>query len=220
MDHPDLSQESVIIEPHIEMPSILRAACDLFCINGYHGTSIRSIAERAQLSVPGVYHHYPSKQKILDELVTLAIDELLSSSRIADASSDGTAIGRLNAVIGVMIRFHILCRREAFVASTEMRSMEPDVLRKHIQKRDEQQLLITSIIIQGISERIFYCSHVKEVSRAIASLCVSISTWYRPSGHLTTRELVKRYLGIIHRVIDYRISAMNNQPDTKRRVHN
>ena len=45
------------------------AALRCFARAGYHGTSIRSIATEANLSVPGLYHHWPSKQAILQALL-------------------------------------------------------------------------------------------------------------------------------------------------------
>lgn len=44
-----------------ELSPPLRAALVVFARHGYHGASIRSIAEAAGLSVPGLYHHYRSK---------------------------------------------------------------------------------------------------------------------------------------------------------------
>src|SRR5690606_25412480 len=42
------------------LPKPLEAALEAFAERGYDGTSIREIAARAGLSVPGLYHHYPS----------------------------------------------------------------------------------------------------------------------------------------------------------------
>ncbi len=43
---------------------ILDAAYDLFMAQGYHGTSMRQIAERADLTLGGVYNHFASKEDI------------------------------------------------------------------------------------------------------------------------------------------------------------
>ncbi len=40
---------------------VLLAALECFVERGYHGTTIRQIANRAGVSVPGLYHHYASK---------------------------------------------------------------------------------------------------------------------------------------------------------------
>jgi len=48
---------------------ILDAAYALFLAQGYHGTSMRQIAERAGLAVGGIYNHFSGKEHIFRELV-------------------------------------------------------------------------------------------------------------------------------------------------------
>ncbi|MBM4538977.1 TetR family transcriptional regulator, partial [Rhodococcus hoagii] len=59
------------------LPGPLAAALDLFAERGYEGTSIREIASRAGLSVPGLYHHYPSKHALLVALTQGSMVDLL-----------------------------------------------------------------------------------------------------------------------------------------------
>ena len=183
---------------------MLRAARDLLARHGYHATSIRSIARLAGLSVPGLYHHYESKQAILDALVSKGIAQMLAHTRAADQESDGTAMGRFNNVIDCLLRFHMFRRDEAFIASSEMRSMEPDVLRRHVAARDVQQGMITEIIKQGIAEGTFDCLNPKETARAVSSLCVSVSSWYRPDGPMSVDTIAARYLDIARRAVGFR----------------
>lgn len=43
---------------------ILDAALELFQNNGFHGTSMRQIARRADIALGGIYNHFPSKSDI------------------------------------------------------------------------------------------------------------------------------------------------------------
>lgn len=43
---------------------IIQAAARLFVGQGYHGTSMRQIAEEAEVALGGIYNHFPSKQEI------------------------------------------------------------------------------------------------------------------------------------------------------------
>jgi AcrR family transcriptional regulator len=43
---------------------ILRSAHDLFAKNGFHGTSMRQIADGAGLALGGIYNHFASKEEI------------------------------------------------------------------------------------------------------------------------------------------------------------
>ncbi len=49
--------------------AILEAALDLFSRQGYRGTSIREIAERAGVSTGNVYHHFADKETIFQTLL-------------------------------------------------------------------------------------------------------------------------------------------------------
>jgi len=48
---------------------ILAAALKLFSRRGYHGTSIRDIAEAARASTGNVYHQFPDKESIFTALI-------------------------------------------------------------------------------------------------------------------------------------------------------
>lgn len=175
----------------------LRAARDLFARYGYNGTSIREIAKEAGLSVPGLYHYYASKQAILADLILSATTRMLEHTRAADLASDGSAQGRLDNVVGCLLLFHLQCREEAFIGSTEIRSMEDSVRRAHIAQRDVQQHMVQEVLEQGVQEGVFSCSDPSLTARAICSLCVSVSGWYRPNGLRSKDYIVQRYKELI-----------------------
>ena len=179
----------------------LRAALQVFARHGYHGASIRTIAEAAGLSVPGLYHHYPSKQAILRAVAEATMAEMLEHSRAAEADSDGTPVGRFGNLVESLARFHMARRDHAFVASTEMRSMDPEVRAQHVAQRDAQQGLIEAAIRDGVAAGDFDCPHPADAARAVSSLCVSIASWYRPDGPISADEIVERHLGFARGIV-------------------
>lgn len=46
--------------------AILQAAHDLFLKQGYHGTSMRQVAQAAHIALGGLYNHFPSKEKVFE----------------------------------------------------------------------------------------------------------------------------------------------------------
>lgn len=48
---------------------ILDAALDLFAVGGYFGTSMRQIARTVGVRESALYHHFPSKEAILEDLL-------------------------------------------------------------------------------------------------------------------------------------------------------
>ncbi|MFE5705135.1 TetR/AcrR family transcriptional regulator [Rhodococcus koreensis] len=178
------------------LSKVLAAALAAFVEKGYDGASIREIASRAGLSVPGLYHHYPSKQALLVGLTNVVMRDLLDRSRAAVSEAGPTPGERFDAVIESLLRFHMFRREQAFVASRETRSMEPESRRAYIALRDEQQEMLDDIVRDGVAAGHFRTPFPQDASRAVVTMCVAVSTWYREDGPLSPDELVERYLAI------------------------
>jgi AcrR family transcriptional regulator len=56
-------------------------AIRLFDKSGFHGTSMRDIADAAGCKTPTVYHHYKSKEDLFDEVVRVAYLNLIGTQR-------------------------------------------------------------------------------------------------------------------------------------------
>ncbi|MCQ4122231.1 TetR/AcrR family transcriptional regulator [Rhodococcus tibetensis] len=178
------------------LSKVLAAALAAFVEKGYDGASIREIASRAGLSVPGLYHHYPSKQALLVGLTNAVMRELLDRSRAAVAEAGPTPGERFDAVIESLLRFHMYRREQSFVASRETRSMELESRRAYIALRDEQQQLVDDIVRDGVTAGLFRTPFPEDASRAVVTMCVSVATWYREDGPLSPDEIVERYVVI------------------------
>lgn len=186
-----------------ELAGPLKAALELFSEQGYHGSSVREIANRAGLSVPGLYHYYPSKQALLQALLDAAMDDLLQRSAAAKEAAGPAPIDRFNAVVECLLRFHMYRRELAFVASTEMRSLDADYRSGYIGRRDQQQRTLDAIVKAGTDAGVFTTEYPLDASRAITTMCVAVSTWYRPDGALDPDELVRRYLSVARRAVGF-----------------
>ena len=46
--------------------TILQSAHDLFIKQGYHGTSMRQIAQGAHIALGGLYNHFSSKEQVFE----------------------------------------------------------------------------------------------------------------------------------------------------------
>jgi AcrR family transcriptional regulator len=176
------------------LPRTLAAALDAFAEHGYHGTSIRDIASAAGLSVPGVYHHYRSKQEILVALLTAVMDDLLRRSTAALAAAGTDPSDRFDALVEHLLRFHMVRRREAFVASSEIRSLEPENREAVVHRRDEQQQMLLEAVHEGALTGAFSTPYPADAARAVATLCVGVASWYHDDGPLSPEELVSRHL--------------------------
>ncbi len=69
---------------------ILRAAVKLFARQGYHKTTIADLAQAIQLTSGAVFHHFASKEQILDAVVEWLARGLRVYSDIVEAAERGS----------------------------------------------------------------------------------------------------------------------------------
>jgi len=184
-----------------QLPRVLGAALDAFAEKGYHGTTTRQLAERSGLSVPGIYHHYRSKQDILFDLMMVIIDELIERSRQALASAGNDPRDQFDALVESLLRFHMYRQKGAVVSTSELRSLEPGNRETYVARRDEQQGMILQIVRAGVDAGEFTTPYPHDAARAIASLCVGVASWYRPDGQLSVDMLLERHLAIAEAIV-------------------
>jgi AcrR family transcriptional regulator len=179
--------------PSSSLPPILGAALDCFVEQGYHGTSIRVIAGRAGLSVPGLYHHYASKQTLLVAIVSHAMDELWRRSAAALDEAGDDVVRRLDLLVECLVLFHAHRRDLAFIAASEIRSLAGRARDEHIAARDRQQRLMDDIVEKGVVDGLFTTPFAREASRAVITMCTGVAQWYHHAGPLRPDELARDY---------------------------
>ena len=90
---------------------IMRYALELFANKGYHSTSIRAIANKAQISKGLLYNYFTSKEELLQEIISQGLETM---SDMIDPDQDGIlTIGEMKFMIDEM--FHILTDHRIFL---------------------------------------------------------------------------------------------------------
>src|SRR3954466_9633884 len=62
---------------------LVKLAAELFAKKGFQATTVREIAEEAGILSGSLYHHFDSKESIVDEILSIFFRELMTSCRIA-----------------------------------------------------------------------------------------------------------------------------------------
>jgi AcrR family transcriptional regulator len=183
---------------------ILRAAIECFVQKGYHGTTIRDVATRAGLSVPGLYHHVPSKMALLERLVDDTMDDLVEHTWIALEEAPPDPVERFSAVVVAHVRYHCDRPEESFVVNSELRSLSADSLRRVVSKRDRQQGFFEQVVVDGVEAGVFDSDHPHDVALAIVTMCTSVATWYHRDGPMQAEEIVRIYRDLALRTTGFR----------------
>lgn len=176
----------------LELDPVLRAAVDEFVATGYHGATMRSIAARAGMSVPGLYHHYARKQDLLVKMFDLTMAEL--HWRVRAARAEGTSSSqRLQLMVQSLALFHTHRRELAFLGSSEMRGLEPANRRRIAGLRTGIQRLLDAEIAAGLADGTFTTPHARDAGRAIATMCTSLAQWFRADGPRSPEQVAIEY---------------------------
>lgn len=174
--------------------AILDAAVDRFERLGFHGTSMRDIAQGAGLTVASIYNHFPSKQLMLQDIMVRVLSDALALTRNAVLRADRRPDAQLSALVHTWLVFHTERRAEALIGASEIRSLDPSGRRLVVALRDEQEALFRSIVEWGAEEDVFATPYPEDAVRALIAMGTSVASWYRPDGPLTPDQMGERYV--------------------------
>ena len=125
---PPVARRTSRLPRGVRRVQLLRAAQDVFVAQGFHAAAMDDIADRAGVSKPVLYQHFPGKRELYLALLEQQVDELTDRVRQA---MDGTADNRtrVDGAVGAYFDF-IDADGEAFrlVFESDLRN-DPDVRR-------------------------------------------------------------------------------------------
>ncbi|GAB2733823.1 hypothetical protein GCM10027174_03180 [Salinifilum aidingensis] len=182
-----------VYEP-LDFDPVLRAALDEILAIGYHGATVRSIAARSGLSVPGIYHYYRSKQQMLLAILEHSMTELLSRARAA-RTEGRDPVERFGFLIEHLALFHTHRRELGFVGASEMRSLHGSGRRAIAEMRTAQQRMVDEEVDAAVRRGRFRDDHPLEAARAAVTMCTALANWWRPDGRLSAEETAQQYVG-------------------------
>lgn len=175
---------------------VLDAAVDNFQRLGYHGTTVRDIARDAGITVASIYHHFPSKQDILQDIMVRVLSDVISLTRGALLRAGPTPSEQLDAVVRAWILFHTSRRAEASIGASEIRSLDEAGYRIVVALRDEQERMFRDVVERGVAEGEFGTPYPREAVRAITTMGYTVASWYRPGGALSPEQIAERYAAL------------------------
>jgi AcrR family transcriptional regulator len=176
--------------------ALLQAGVEVMAEQGYHGSSIRDIARRANMSTANLYHHFGSKQELLFRIMVAGIDDLLEASETGMAEAPPDPASQLRALVIAHVVAHSDRSAVSFVTFQEIRHLTPadqDTMRARM---DAQQRRFNGVVDEGIAAGMFRTERPRETARAMASMCTAVATWFNPRGPRTPMEIAEHYVDL------------------------
>jgi len=160
---------------------ILRSAAALFRQRGFNGASMQDLAEEVGITKSSLYHHFPSKQALLSEILANTVERVTPALE-AIAESDLPASQRLRQAVGGHVVELIRDRDNVACFIEEGRFLAPDYMQAYIAKRDRYESYFRQIVADGIESGEFLRTDVRLASLAILGMCNWVARWYRTDG--------------------------------------
>jgi AcrR family transcriptional regulator len=167
------------------------AALSLFSEKGVESTSIRDIGSKANVPTSLLYHYAPSKFKLVFDLMADGMERYQASAHEA-RSAGQTPEEKLAGLIIAHIIMHCRNRQLAKLIDNGWRPLpkkDKDIM---VQVRDNYSRLWDEVLQEGVDQDVFHIEQPRLARLGIVQMC-SVSTWYTPTGPLTTEGLVAQF---------------------------
>ncbi|MEV3902937.1 MULTISPECIES: TetR family transcriptional regulator KstR2 [unclassified Mycobacterium] len=177
---------------------LLELAATMFADRGLRATTVRDIADSAGILSGSLYHHFASKEEMVDEVLRGFLDWLFDRYRqIVD--TEPTPLERLKGLF--LASFEAIEHRHAQVViyQDEAKRLSAHPRFSYVEERNkEQRRMWMSVLNQGIEEGCFRPDlDVDLVYRFIRDTTWVSVRWYQPGGPLTAQEVGRQYLDIV-----------------------
>jgi uncharacterized OB-fold protein len=166
---------------------LLKKAAQLFLEYGYHGTSLKMLAESAGMQTPALYYYFENKEDILSHLQQAGAQRfrenvIVEVDRAIDPEEKIKVL--ISRVVALLMSFGEI----PLLMLQDFSPRKPDKTRK---KRAKEFFCFIRTILQNLAED----KAIKEpVDPTVATFCLIAITswirrWYDPKGRMSADEL-------------------------------
>ncbi|SEG62145.1 DNA-binding transcriptional regulator, AcrR family [Thermomonospora echinospora] len=177
---------------------LVRLAAELFAQKGFQATTVRNIADEAGILSGSLYHHFDSKESIVDEILSGFFDEIMASYRAAIDRGQGP-----RETIAALVRaaFDTLEPHRAAITVMQndwsyLRGMERFAYLTKAE--DEIEEMWAGTIRQGQRQGLFRADIDATLTyRMVRDTIWMAVRWYRPGSGLDPKTLAEHYLKVM-----------------------
>ena len=177
---------------------LLELAATMFAERGLRATTVRDIADSAGILSGSLYHHFTSKEQMVEEVLRGFLDwlfaryqEIVDREPIRWSGSRGCSWRRSR-------RSRTGTRRSSSTRTRPSGCRRMPRFAYHRRPQREQRKMWVDVLNQGIEEGYFRPDlDVDLVYRFIRDTTWVSVRWYQPGGPLTAEQVGRQYLAIV-----------------------
>jgi TetR/AcrR family transcriptional regulator, cholesterol catabolism regulator len=187
-----------ISQPASRRDELLELAATMFAERGLRATTVRDIADSAGILSGSLYHHFASKEEMVDEVLRGFLDWLFERyQHVVD--TEPNPMERFKGLF--MASFDAIEHRHAQVViyQDEAKRLSSQPRFSYVEELNKRQRQMwVDVLQQGIEEGYFRPDlDVDLVYRFIRDTTWVSVRWYLPGGPLTAEEVGRHYLSIV-----------------------
>lgn len=185
---------------------ILAVATRLFAENGFSNTTVREIGAECGLLSGSLYHHFQSKEQMLNEILTSFIGEMLEKYH-AVIEADLPPEDQLVRFVETAFENVVAQREIAIVAQNESRRLLASGGNEHIKDGYAAvERLWISVIERGIETGVFRADLDPKLAYLFARDAIWVTArWWKPDGEYSLEYMSRMYTALI-------FGAISNAP--------
>ncbi|MCW2772544.1 MAG: Regulatory protein TetR [Nocardioides sp.] len=178
---------------------LLRIAAGLFAQKGFKNTTVRDIADASGILSGSLYHHFDSKESMVDEILKTFQEELFGQYDEILAAADLDPLAKLERAVLVSFEAIDKHRDEVAIFQNEAAYLLTFDRFAYLAERNRQSREVWLTLLQnGIDAGVLRDDLDLELTyRFIRDTVWVAVSWYRPGGRRTHTEIAKQYLSIL-----------------------
>ncbi|BBX34146.1 TetR family transcriptional regulator [Mycolicibacterium mageritense DSM 44476 = CIP 104973] len=185
-------------QPASRRDELLELAATMFAERGLKATTVRDIADSAGILSGSLYHHFKSKEQMVEEVLRDFLDWLFARYQVI-VDSAATPLERLSGMF--MTSFEAIEHRHAQVViyqdEAKRLSAQPQFAFVEARNKEQRKMWI-DILQQGMADGSFRPDlDVDLVYRFIRDTTWVSVRWYQPGGPLSAEQVGRQYLAIV-----------------------
>lgn len=195
--HPSAST-SASSPPSNRRAELLAIAARLFAEKGFTNTTVRDIADAAGILSGSLYHHFDSKESMVDEILSTFQDELFGRYD-AILRSDADPRAKLESAVQVSFEAIDRHRDEVAIFQNEATYLGGFDRFAYLAERNRQSRgFWITLLDDGVRAGALRADLDVELTYRFLRDTVWVAVaWYRPGGKLTHDVIARQYLSIL-----------------------
>jgi TetR/AcrR family transcriptional regulator, cholesterol catabolism regulator len=182
----------------VRQAELLAIAADLFADRGYVATTVRDIADEAGILSGSLYHHFDSKESMIDEILSTFIDQTLASYEGVIAEGKGPK-ETFEGLVRTSLESMVDSRAAILIYQNEARFLAAQPRFSYLSAAHRKfEKIWTDVLKKGVKSGEFRDSiDPKLVYRLVRDTVWTAPRWYRPGGSLKPERIIDQYLAVL-----------------------